>query len=110
MPESRPRSARSATPRRSLAVLGTMSDAGKTTLTAGLCRVLTNGGTAVVPFKAQNMSNNAAPALLPGGGYGEIGTAQALQEEVSGTSVASVAAADAPPFFLCDRPVGCRPR
>ena len=94
---------------KSLAILGTMSDAGKSIMTAGLCRVLTNNGMRVAPFKGQNMSNNAAPALLPdkdrkrrlyktfqaavGGefprpldnrrdtGYGEIGTAQSLQAE-----------------------------
>jgi hypothetical protein len=42
-------------------------------------------GIRVAPFKAQNMSNNATPALLPdGSGWGEIGTAQALQAEVCG--------------------------
>ena len=53
-------------PRRtpSLAVLGTMSDAGKSIIAAGLCRVLSNRGIKVAPFKAQNMSNNAAPALM----------------------------------------------
>jgi adenosylcobyric acid synthase len=50
---------------KSLAVLGTMSDAGKSTIAAGICRVLANHGRIVAPFKAQNMSNNATPALLP---------------------------------------------
>lgn len=80
-----------------LAVLGTMSDAGKSTITAGLCRVLRNGGIRPAPFKAQNMSNNAYPALIPlsssssgenwkdemktgrRSSYGEIGVAQAVQ-------------------------------
>jgi adenosylcobyric acid synthase len=66
----------------SLAVLGTGSDVGKSTITAGICRVLTNHGLIVAPFKGQNMSNNSKPALLPDGeGYGEIGIAQAIQAE-----------------------------
>lgn len=66
-------------------MLGTGSDVGKTTIVAGLCRVLYRAGIRVAPFKAQNMSNNATPALLPdGSGWGEIGTAQALQAEACG--------------------------
>lgn len=37
-----------------------------------------------VPFKAQNMPNNTATALLPMGEEGEIGTATALQAEACG--------------------------
>jgi adenosylcobyric acid synthase len=48
----------------SLAVLGTGSDVGKTVITAGICRILHNHGIKVAPFKAQNMSNNAEPALI----------------------------------------------
>ena len=48
----------------SLAVLGTGSDVGKTVITAGICRILSNHGIRVAPFKAQNMSNNAEPAII----------------------------------------------
>ncbi|MFD1570698.1 cobyric acid synthase [Halorubrum laminariae] len=60
-------------------VAGTASHAGKSTLAAGLCRLLTRHGVSVAPFKAQNMSNNARVALAPDGGWGEIGISQYVQ-------------------------------
>jgi adenosylcobyric acid synthase len=58
---------------------GTGSDVGKSLIVAGLARLYTRQGLSVRPFKPQNMSNNAAPAVGPGGLWGEIGRAQALQ-------------------------------
>lgn len=64
---------------------GTGSDVGKSLIVAGLARLYARQGLAVRPFKPQNMSNNAAPALTPEtGGWGEIGRAQALQARAAG--------------------------
>jgi adenosylcobyric acid synthase len=56
-------------------IMGCTSDAGKSFLVTALCRHLANRGLKVAPFKAQNMSNNAA--ITPDGL--EIGRAQYLQ-------------------------------
>lgn len=61
---------------RCVMVLGTSSGAGKSWLTAALCRRYAQRGLRVAPFKAQNMSNNARVVPGPGGLGGEIGSAQ----------------------------------
>ena len=63
-----------------LLVAGTTSDAGKSLVTAGLCRWLARKGVSVAPFKAQNMSNNS---MVCSDGS-EIGRAQWVQAVACG--------------------------
>jgi dethiobiotin synthetase len=62
-----------------LLVAGTTSDAGKSVVTAGVCRWLARQGVKVAPFKAQNMSLNS---MVTGDGA-EIGRAQYMQAQAA---------------------------
>lgn len=69
---------------RGLLIAGTTSDAGKSLVTAGVCRMLARAGVSVAPFKSQNMSNNSMVCAAPDGGAAEIGRAQWLQAVAAG--------------------------
>lgn len=65
---------------RSLMVVGTTSHAGKSLLTAAICRLLMRQGWRVAPFKGQNMALNSYVTASGG----EIGYAQAVQAWAAG--------------------------
>ncbi|WP_277455072.1 cobyric acid synthase [Janibacter sp. DB-40] len=68
-----------------LLITGTSSDAGKSLVVTGLCRVLARRGLAVAPYKAQNMSNHSMVCR----DGSEIGRAQYLQAQAAGVEATS---------------------
>ncbi len=71
---------------RTLLLAGTASHVGKSTMAAGFCRLLSDRGLAVAPYKAQNMSNNARVVTTPDGEWGEIGVSQFVQARAAGVT------------------------
>ena len=65
---------------KNIMIQGTMSNAGKSLLAAGLCRIFRQDGLRVAPFKGQNMALNS---FITAGG-GEMGRAQVVQAEAAG--------------------------
>ncbi len=66
-----------------LLVCGTQSDAGKSVVTAGICRWLRRQGVSVAPFKAQNMALNSVVTR----DGNEIGRSQAVQAAAAGVEL-----------------------
>ena len=74
------------TKKKSIMILGTSSGVGKSVTVTAICRILKNSGEKPVPFKGQNMSNNAWVDL----NGGEMAYSQALQAIASGLSPSSL--------------------
>jgi adenosylcobyric acid synthase len=85
-----------------LLVAGTASHVGKSTVAAGLCRLLADRGVRVAPYKAQNMSNNARAVATPDGDTGEIGISQYVQARAARVAPTT----DANPVLLKPRGEG----
>ena len=81
---------------KNLMIQGTMSNAGKSIVTAGVLRVLKQDGYRVAPFKSQNMALNSN---ITKDGF-EMGRAQVMQAEAAGTE---------PDVSLPSRPYGPAP-
>ncbi|MDD4889128.1 MAG: cobyric acid synthase [Phycisphaerae bacterium] len=76
-PKRRPSVVRLNSGAKSVMFQGTSSNAGKSILTAALCRILLQDGVRVAPFKSQNMSNNSFVSR----DGGEMGRAQVVQAQ-----------------------------
>ena len=76
---------------KTIMIQGTMSNSGKSFLTAALCRIFRQDGYRAAPFKSQNMALNS---YITREGL-EIGRAQAMQAEAAGIEPS----VDMNPFF-----------
>ena len=65
---------------KNIMIQGTMSNAGKSLLAAGLCRIFKQDGYRVAPFKSQNMALNSFITKTGA----EMGRAQVVQAEAAG--------------------------
>lgn len=77
---------------RGIMIQGTASDVGKSIICTAFCRILSDQGIKVAPFKSQNMSNNSYVTI----GGEEIGRSQGVQAEAA----RAMATADMNPILL----------